>query len=71
MFIIGLIGLPHLKRQANMTEYFSDDTDIRIAEIMMQENFGGSIPVQIVVNGDLKNPFVLKEIRKLEKYMET
>ncbi len=71
IIIIGLIGLPNLKRQANMTEYFSDDTDIRIAEIMMQENFGGSIPVQIVVNGDLKNPFVLKEIRKLEKYMET
>ena len=71
IIVVALIGLPNLKRQANMTEYFSDDTDIRIAEIMMQENFGGSIPVQIVVSGDLKDPFVLKEIRKLEKYMET
>jgi len=71
IILVALIGLPNLKRQANMTEYFSDDTDIRIAEVMMQENFGGSIPIQVVVSGDLKDPFVLKEMRRLEKYMET
>ena len=71
ILIIALIGLPHLKRQANMMEYFHDDTDIRLAEKMMQDNFGGSVPIQIVVNGDLKNPFILKQIRKLEKFLET
>ncbi|HFE64875.1 MAG TPA: RND family transporter [Caldithrix sp.] len=71
IIVLALIGIPRLNREVNMTEYFKKDTDIRIAEEMMEKNFGGSTPIQIVVKGDLKNPFVLKEMRKLEKFMET
>ncbi len=69
--LLALLGLPRLHRQVNMLEYFPKDTDIRIAEDMMEKNFGGSYQVQIVVKGDLKNPFVLKEMRRLEKYLRT
>ncbi len=69
IIIFALVGLPRLHREVNMLEYFPEDTDIRIAENMMEKNFGGSYQVQIVVQGDLKNPFVLKEMRRLEKYL--
>jgi len=71
IIVLALIGLPRLHREVNMIEYFPEDTDIRIAEDMMEENFGGSTPVQIVVKGDLKNPFVLKQMRQLEEFMKT
>jgi len=71
LIIVSVIGLPRLKREVNMLEYFPEDTDIRIAENMMEKDFGGSTPIQIVVQGDLKNPFVLKEMRRLEEFMET
>jgi len=71
LIIVSVIGLPRLKREVNMLEYFPEDTDIRIAENMMEKDFGGSTPIQIVVKGDLKNPFVLKEMRQLEEFMET
>jgi len=71
IILLALIGLPRLHREVNMIEYFPEDTDIRIAEDMMEKNFGGSTPIQIVVKGDLKNPFVLKEMRQMEKFMET
>ncbi len=71
LIVISIIGLPRLTREVNMVEYFKKDTDIRIAENMMEKNFGGSTPIQIVVKGDLKNPFVLKEMRQLEEFMET
>ncbi|GAB4376616.1 MAG: hypothetical protein Kow0042_23050 [Calditrichia bacterium] len=71
IIVLALIGLPRLHREVNMIEYFPKDTDIRIAEDMMEKNFGGSTPIQIVVKGDLKNPFVLKQMRQLEKFMET
>jgi predicted RND superfamily exporter protein len=71
IIVLAVIGIPNLHREVNMTEYFKKDTDIRLAEEMMEENFGGSTPIQIVVTGDMKNPFVLKEMRKLEKFMET
>lgn len=71
IIVLALFGLPHLHREVNMIEYFPKDTDIRIAEDMMEKNFGGSTPIQIVVKGDLKNPFVLKQMRQLEKFLET
>ncbi len=67
----AMIGLPRLKREVNMVEYFKKDSDIRIAEELMQNKLGGSIPVQIYVQGDIKNPFVLKQMRMAEKYLES
>ena len=52
-------------------EYFPEDTGIRIAEKMMETHFGGSTPIQIVVQGDLKHPAVLKEMRRLERFLKT
>ncbi|MDQ7052813.1 MAG: MMPL family transporter [candidate division KSB1 bacterium] len=71
--VIGLavVGLPRLHREVNLLEYFPRHTDIRRAEDMMREHFGGSNPIQLVVQGDMKHPFVLKEARELEKFLET
>ncbi len=69
IIIVALLGLPRLHREVNMLEYFPEDTEIRIAENMMKKNFGGSYQVQIVVQGDLKHPAVLKEMRRLEKLL--
>lgn len=71
IIVLALFGVPRLNREVNMMEYFPKDTNIRIAEDMMEKNFGGSTPIQIVVKGDLKNPFVLKQMRQLEKFVET
>jgi len=73
-FIIGAIGvfsLFHINREVNMIEYFKKDSEIRQAEDMMQVKLGGSIPIQILVKGDLKEPAVLKEMIKLEKYLQS
>ena len=69
IIIVALVGLPRLHREVNMLEYFPEDTDIRIAENMMKKNFGGSYQVQIVVQGDLKHPAVLNQMRYLEKLL--
>ncbi len=69
--ITAIFGLFRLRREVNMLEYFNKKHEIRITEKMMQDRFGGSIPVQILVKGDIKNPFVLKEMIKIEKYLET
>jgi uncharacterized protein len=68
--VIGLFIIPHLSREVNMVDYFQKDSEVRQAEEMMQSKLGGSIPMQILVKGDLKDPFVLKEIIKFEKYLD-
>ena len=68
--IVSLIAIPKLKREVNYASYFEKDSEIRQAEEMMEEKLGGAIPVQIFVKADMKEPFVLKEMMKLEKYLE-
>ncbi|HIE26849.1 TPA: hypothetical protein EYP66_06145, partial [Candidatus Poribacteria bacterium] len=71
VFISALAGLPLLSREVNMVEYFKKGSEIRLAEELMEEKFGGSIPVQFYVRGDIKNPFVLKQMRMAEKYLSS
>ncbi len=68
--LFSLIMIPRLSREVNMIDYFKESSEIRQAEEMMENSLGGSIPIQIVAKGDLKNPFVLKEMLRLEKFLE-
>lgn len=69
--IVSFITIPHLRREVNMIDYFKKSSEIRQAEEMMEDKLGGSIPVQLLVKGNLKDPFVLKEMVKFEKYLES
>ncbi len=65
------LGLTNIKRSVNMVEYFEEGSEIRIAEEMMEEQFGGAMVVQIRVRGPIKDPFVLKEMLRIGKYLDT
>lgn len=69
--ILSLLALPRLNREVDMLKYFPPKSSLRVAERLMEEKFGGSIPIQVSVHGDLRDPMVLKEIWKLEKFLET
>ncbi|MCK4340006.1 MAG: MMPL family transporter, partial [Candidatus Cloacimonetes bacterium] len=71
IIVTGILSLFNISREVNMVDYFKKDSEIRQAEDMMEAKLGGSIPIQILVKGDLKEPVVLKEIIKLEKYLKS
>ena len=71
IIIIALIAIPRLHREVNMVEYFKKDSEIHQAEDMMEKSFGGAIPVQILVSGDIKDPLVLKAMFNFEKYLRS
>ncbi|MCD4663728.1 MAG: MMPL family transporter, partial [Bacteroidales bacterium] len=70
IFVAGLFALPQVHREVNMVDYFKKSSEIRQAEDMMEAKLGGSIPIQILVKGDLKEPAVLKSMIKLEKFLQ-
>ncbi|MCK4353277.1 RND family transporter [candidate division WOR-3 bacterium] len=70
IILASIIAIPRIHREVNMIDYFEKDSEIRQTEEMMEQKLGGSIPIQLLVKGDLKDPFVLKEILKLEKYLQ-
>jgi len=69
--LAAIVGLPRIKREIDLLEYFPKHSDTRIAEEMMRAKFGGSTPLQIIVKGDIKDPFVLKKVHNLEKFIDS
>ena len=68
---VGIFSIFKISREVNMVDYFKKDSEIRQAEDMMEAKLGGSIPIQILVKGDLQEPAILKEMIKLEKYLKS
>ncbi len=64
-------GLSRITTSVNMTEYFPENSGIRRSSEVLRLHFGGDLPVQLLVQGDLRNPFVLREVLRLEKFLRT
>ncbi|GEM_PF-928951 len=58
-------------RSVNLSEYFQDDHYIRKSDRVIDAHFGGVAPIQILVRGDIKDPFVLKKMLEVEKYLDS
>lgn len=61
--------IPSMDRRFDMVSYFPEDSEVRRAERMMREKLGGNVPVWVTVDGDVKNPFVLKNMWLVEKFL--
>ena len=63
-------GMPFLKREVNILSYFKSTTDIHLAEQMMKKRFGGSMAVQVLVRGDIRDPEVLRRMKAMEGHLK-
>ncbi|MCX7996089.1 MAG: MMPL family transporter, partial [candidate division WOR-3 bacterium] len=72
--IIGicfLLGIPFIKTKVDFLDYFKENSSIRITEKIMEQSFGGSVPIQILVRGDLQKPEVLNAMKELHNFLDT
>jgi predicted RND superfamily exporter protein len=69
--VVSVLGLPRLTREVDMIGYFPSKSPIHIAETLMEDKFGGSLPIQLSVHGDMHDPLVLKEAWAFQKFLET
>jgi len=70
LILIGIGGIFFIKTSVNMADYFKNDNPTRVAEDIMQQKFGGSMPVFIVFEGDMQSPEVLKMMKKTADFMK-
>ncbi|MEJ2664618.1 MAG: MMPL family transporter [Spirochaetia bacterium] len=68
--IVSVIGMPMISREIDMLSYFKGNTNIRQAESIIGNKLGGSVPIQILVKGDIQDPRVLREMADLETYLK-
>ena len=70
LIIIGsLAGIPLIKNKIDLLNYFRDGTSIRTTSRLMNKEFGGSLPIQIIAKGDIQDPAVMNEIKKFQDYL--
>ncbi len=69
--VVSILGLPLIHRSVDLLEYFPKNSDTRLSEELMRKHFGGSLPIQIIIKGDIRDPYVLKKIHKLEKFVNS
>ncbi|MGB9595048.1 MAG: efflux RND transporter permease subunit [Candidatus Poribacteria bacterium] len=69
--IVSILGLPLIHRSVDLLEYFPKRSDTRLSEEFMRKYFGGSLPIQIIIKGDIRDPYTLKKIHKLEKFINS
>lgn len=67
---ISIGGIFLIRTSVNITEYFKKDNPTRVSEDVLQQKFGGSLPVFVEFTGDMQDPDVLKTMIKTEHFME-
>ncbi|PAU94282.1 hypothetical protein CK503_08710 [Aliifodinibius salipaludis] len=67
----SLIAIPRIKKDVDWTLCLAEGSDAYHAEMLLRDKFGGSLPLQVVVRGDLKDPAVLTAMRTVERKLQT
>jgi predicted RND superfamily exporter protein len=70
VLIAGAAGIPLIQQKADFAFFLPPSNGVRLTENLLQNDFGGSRPLQIHFSGDMQNPFVLKEMLRLERFLE-
>jgi len=71
IIVVSLLAIPKIVKDVDWTLCLAKGSSPYHAEMMLREKFGGSLPIQILVDGDLKEPAVLKMMRVMERRLET
>ena len=70
LLLLSIGSMFLIKTSVNMADYFKDDNPTKVSEKLMQEKFGGSLPVFVVFEGDMQSPDVLNMMIKTEHFMK-
>jgi predicted RND superfamily exporter protein len=60
--------MTQISTQTSTRSYFSPDSEPILADDFLVNEFGGSLFIQLYVDGDIRSPAVLREMEKLEDY---
>jgi hypothetical protein len=71
ILLVAIAGVLMIQRKVDIIDYFRDSDPTHLAEDIFREKFGGSMPVYVVVKGDVVEPSVLNSMRAVADFMES
>jgi hypothetical protein len=67
---VMIFGLMKVEVDANIENFFAEDHPVKKSSELINQNFGGSQMLSILVEGDIKDPAVLKRMDHYESEIE-
>ncbi|MEC8839513.1 MAG: MMPL family transporter [Candidatus Neomarinimicrobiota bacterium] len=67
---IGVYGIKLITTEVNMISFFSKGNKVRNSLEFLDDNMLGSMDLEFLINGDLKDPVLLEQISQLQDYLE-
>jgi len=68
--IIAAIGIPLVELDSNPLNYYGPESSVRVVNDIIEERFGGSTTMSVVVEGDIKSPAVLNQIDQIQDFLD-
>jgi len=68
--VLCAVIIPRIHAQTDIISYFPEKSEIKKADEVIKKDFGGSTSIQLIIDGDIKNPAVLQKMYMLEKFLE-
>ncbi|MGA2643020.1 MAG: MMPL family transporter, partial [Spirochaetia bacterium] len=65
----GIAGIPFIRREVDFTTFVGPQSPVRVTEALLQREFGGSRPLQVVFTGDMEDPMVLKDMLCFQRFI--
>jgi hypothetical protein len=70
LLIIVSLGIGRIVVDTNPVHYYREESPIRINSAAITEMFGGASQMSVIIEGDIKDPTVLRKIEKLSYHLE-
>lgn len=67
IIILAAAGLPRIEIDSNFINFFAEDSESRIAYDLVRDKFSGSESVEVIIEGEVTNPDILKSINNFQK----
>jgi uncharacterized protein len=71
IFIIAIGGMFLIQRKVDVIDYFKKNDPTYISEKIFREKFGGTMPVYVLVKGDMQDPRVLQAMDSIAVFMKS
>ncbi len=67
VLVVSAAAIPMIVKSVDWTLCLAPGSDPYHAEMLLRDKFGGSLPVQVQVNGDVNDPAVLRTMTDIER----
>ena len=71
MVVVFALGISKIQRNVDLLTYLKKDNPSRMAELEIRKEIGGTIPVYVLVKGDILTPETLRQMEDIKNYMNS